>query len=327
MIPRLRCRRLDGIGREQSAPCSVDTIRLVKYGCHQDGNSSVPDQHFPNVQGLTDYHVTAVRLGQASSVFISMTAPSSETPVAHFESIIIALMQLLLVKAVRGIRLYSSERSSRRIPDTIQVFETFHKRYDGWFARHKWVYRSEIEALSRLIPKGGLGFEVGVGTGRFATPFRVAVGLDPSGAMASLAKKKGIEVVRGVGENLPFAAETFDFVLLVTTICFVEDPRTTLKEARRVLKDHGSVIVGLVDKNSSLGRSYERRKEASVFYRAARFYSVNQVRDWLAELSFEDLATYQTIFRPLGRIERVEPIREGYGQGGFVALRATKACN
>jgi SAM-dependent methyltransferase len=253
--------------------------------------------------------------------------PSSETPVTRFESIIIVLRQLLLVAVARGICVFFSERSGRRIRDTIQVFERFHKRYDEWFTRYKWVYRSEVEALSRLIPKGGLGFDVGVGTGRFAAPFRLAVGLDPSGAMVSLAKKKGIEVVCGVGENVPLVAETFDFVLLVTTICFVEDPRATLKEARRVLKDHGSVIVGLVDKNSSLGRSYESGKEASVFYRAATFYSVDQVRDWLAELCFEDLVAYQTIFRPLGRIERLEPIREGYGQGGFVALRATKACN
>ena len=219
----------------------------------------------------------------------------------------------------------SSERSTEKAPDTIRVFETFHERYEEWFPRHQWVYRSEIEAVSKLIPQGGLGLEVGVGTGRFATPFAVAVGLDPSRAMASIAKKKGVEVVRGVGENVPFAAETFDFVLLVTTICFVEDPRTTLKEARRVLKNHGFVIVGLVDKNSALGRFYESRKEAGVFYRAATFYSVNQVRDWLTELSFADFSTYQTIFQPLDRIERTEPIREGYGQGGFVALRARKA--
>jgi len=218
----------------------------------------------------------------------------------------------------------SSERSTERPPDTIQVFETFHERYDEWFTRHQWVYRSEIEAVSRLIPRG-LGLEIGVGTGRFATPFAVAVGLDPSRAVASIAKKKGIEVVRGVGENLPLTAETFDFVLLVTTICFVEDPRTTLREVRRVLKDHGSVIVGLVDKNSTLGRFYESSKEASVFYRAATFYSVNQVRDWLTELSFVHFYTYQTVFQPLDRIQRIEPIRKGYGQGGFVALRATKA--
>jgi len=223
--------------------------------------------------------------------------------------------------------LCSSERSTRRISDAIQVFENFHKRYDKWFTRHQWAYRSEIAAVSRLIQRGGFGLEVGVGTGRFATPFAVAVGLDPSRAMASIAKKKGIEVALGVGENLPFAAETFDFVLLVTTICFVEDPLTTLKEARRVLKDYGSVIVGLVDKNSALGRFYESRREASLFYRAARFHSVNQVRDWLTELSFAHLATYQTIFQPLDRIERMEPIKQGYGQGGFVAIRATKACD
>jgi hypothetical protein len=90
---------------------------------------------------------------------------------------------------------YSSVRSTEKIPDTIQVFENFHNRYDEWFTRHQWVYRSEIEAVSRLIPQGGLGLEVGVGTGRFAAPFAVAVGLDPSIAMASIAKKKGSEIL------------------------------------------------------------------------------------------------------------------------------------
>jgi ubiquinone/menaquinone biosynthesis C-methylase UbiE len=219
----------------------------------------------------------------------------------------------------------SSERSTERIPDTIQVFEKFHDQYEKWFTRYEWTYRSKIEAVSRLIPRGGFGLEVGVGTGRFATPFGVAIGLDPSTAMASIAIRKGVEVVRGVGENIPFAGEAFDFVLLITTICFVEDPRTTLSEARRVLKDCGSLIVGLVDKNSTLGRFYESRREASLFYRAATFYSVDQVRDWLRELSFVDFSTCQTIFQPLDKIGRREPIREGHGQGGFVALKAKKA--
>ena len=72
----------------------------------------------------------------------------------------------------------SSERSQESIPNAIQVFETYHNRYDNWFTRHQWVYRSEVEAVSRLVPQGGLGLEVGVGTGRFATPFAVDAMLD-----------------------------------------------------------------------------------------------------------------------------------------------------
>jgi hypothetical protein len=71
-----------------------------------------------------------------------------------------------------------------------------------------------------------------------------------------------------------------------------------LKETRRILKDCGSVIVGLVDKRSALGRFYESSKEASAFYRPATFYSVDQLRDWLTELSFAEFSAYQTIFQP-----------------------------
>jgi len=33
--------------------------------------------------------------------------------------------------------------------------------------------------------------------------------------------KKGIEVVEGIAEDLPFDDESFDFVLMITTICFL----------------------------------------------------------------------------------------------------------
>jgi hypothetical protein len=69
--------------------------------------------------------------------------------------------------------MYPYKDSSANPRDAIQVFETFYERCDKWFTRHEWVYRSEIEAISRIV-----------------------------------------------------------------TICFVEDPRTTLKETRRVLEDY-----------------------------------------------------------------------------------------
>jgi len=207
---------------------------------------------------------------------------------------------------------------------SIQVFEKFHRQYDRWFTRNKSVYWSEVEAIRRLIPKDGRGLEVGVGTGRFSTPFGIEIGLDPSRRMGFLAKKRGIQVVCGVGEYLPFGDETFDFVLNVTTICFVQDPYATLKETRRVLKNHGSVIIGFVDGDSKLGRFYESRKSESRFYGSAKFYSVEDLRRWLIELCFNDFSIHQTIFRFPHEVNSIEPIKEGYGEGGFIALRAKK---
>ena len=43
------------------------------------------------------------------------------------------------------------------------------------------------------------------------------LGIQPSTAMAMVARQRGIQVVQAVAEALPFMDETFDFALMVTT--------------------------------------------------------------------------------------------------------------
>ena len=45
-------------------------------------------------------------------------------------------------------------------------------------------------------------------------------------------------------ESLPFADSQFDFVLMFTTICFLDDIETAFNEVYRVLKSGGSLIIG-----------------------------------------------------------------------------------
>ena len=212
-----------------------------------------------------------------------------------------------------------------KIPTNILVFEEYYQRYDEWFNSHKWVYKSEIEALRKLIPKECIGLEIGVGTGRFSTPFGINIGIDPSRKMVHIAKEKGIDVICAVGEYLPFKKEIFDFVLIVTTICFLEDPFKTLKEIKIVLKKNGLVIIGFIDKSSKLGKFYESRKEEKLFYKAARFYSVKDLKKWLDKLLFINFCSYQTIFNELNKINIMEPIKEGHGEGSFIVLKARKS--
>jgi ubiquinone/menaquinone biosynthesis C-methylase UbiE len=49
-----------------------------------------------------------------------------------------------------------------------------------------------------------------VGTGRFAGPSGIAVGLDPSDAMLVRAAARGIETTKGIAEALPFPDSSFD---------------------------------------------------------------------------------------------------------------------
>ncbi|MCK5092723.1 MAG: SAM-dependent methyltransferase, partial [Gammaproteobacteria bacterium] len=58
--------------------------------------------------------------------------------------------------------------------------------YDRWFERHKIEYAQELKALRELLPKEGLGVEIGAGTGRFSQPLGISLGVEPSKAMRSI---------------------------------------------------------------------------------------------------------------------------------------------
>ncbi|MDI6794160.1 MAG: methyltransferase domain-containing protein, partial [bacterium] len=114
----------------------------------------------------------------------------------------------------------------------------------------------------------------------------------------------------------------FDYLLLIVTLCFVDDPQAVLAESRRVLKPGGKLIAGIVDKDSFLGRVYQNKN--SVFYKAARLYSAREVVELLKANDFKEITTIQTIFSLPENLKEVEPVREGYGQGGFVVISGEK---
>lgn len=208
--------------------------------------------------------------------------------------------------------------------EKIEAFEKYTQEYEEWFEKNKFVYLSELYAVKRQLPKTGYGLEIGVGTGRFAEPLGIKLGIEPSKKMGEIAKQRGIEVIRGVGEALPFDSAQFDFILMVTVICFLKDIELAFKEAYRVLKPNACLVVGFIDKNSPLGKLYESKKEKSVFYKSANFYSVEEVVSYLKKAGFKNFSFVQTIFHPLEEIKDIEPIKEGYGEGSFVVVKATK---
>lgn len=208
--------------------------------------------------------------------------------------------------------------------EKVEPFDRYADRYEGWFERNRHAYESELLAVKRLLPESGVGVEVGVGTGRFAEPLGIKVGVDPSARVGEVARRRGIEVIAGVGEDLPFRDSQFDLVLFVTTICFLDDVEGALREAHRVLKPGGATVIGFVDKNSPLGKSYQQRKGENVFYSVATFLSVEEVVQVLERVGFKDFTFAQTIFQSLAEIDDIEPVREGYGEGSFVVVKGLK---
>ncbi len=207
---------------------------------------------------------------------------------------------------------------------SIEIFEKHAQEYDEWFDKNKAVYESEILALKDLIPREGTGLEIGVGTGRFATLLGIKIGVEPAKMMADIARKRGIDVHEARAEALPFDDESFDFVLIVTTICFLENPLQALKEIKRVLKPGGHIVIGIIDRNSPLGKDYDRKKMTSTFDKYANFHSSDKVLNWLTSLDFGHLIIHQTVFKSPEKIDAAEPFKEGHGKGAFVVIAAKK---
>ncbi len=86
--------------------------------------------------------------------------------------------------------------------------------------------------------------EVGVGSGRFAVSLGIPVGIEPSVALGQMARRRGIEVIRGVGESLPLKDGSCSSVLMVTVICFFDDPARAFAEAYRVLVPGVVLVAG-----------------------------------------------------------------------------------
>jgi ubiquinone/menaquinone biosynthesis C-methylase UbiE len=208
--------------------------------------------------------------------------------------------------------------------EKIEPFEKYPQKYEAWFERNKFAYEAELQAIRAQLPESGKGIEIGVGSGRFAAPLGIKLGVEPSNKMRKIAKQRGIDAIDGFAEALSFDNSQFDFALMVTTICFLDDPETAFREVYRVLKVGGCLIIGFIDKDSPVGKLYQDHKEDSVFYKVATFYSVNKVILLLKKAGFKNFNFTQTVFHNLAEIKTVEPFKEGYGEGSFVVIKATK---
>ena len=206
----------------------------------------------------------------------------------------------------------------------IEPFDKYPFRYDEWFIRNKYAYKSELLAIKKQLPKSKNGVEIGVGSGRFAAPLGIKLGVEPSSKMRMLSKKRMINLIDSIAENLPFRSAIFDFVLMVTTICFIDDIDITFKEIFKILRPEGIFIIGFIDRNSAIGELYEQHKKSSVFYNITDFYSVKKVVFFLKKAKFKNFNFNQTIFQPLSAINKIEQVKKGHGKGSFVVIKAKK---
>ncbi len=205
-----------------------------------------------------------------------------------------------------------------------EPFDNHLKEYEEWFDGNRFVYLSELEAIREVIPPSGRGIEVGIGSGLFAAPLGIREGCDPSEEMRRKAETRELKVTECVAENLPYETNSIDYVLMVTTICFVDDANKTFEEIFRVMKPDGAVVVAFVDKESPVGKIYLEEKAKSLFYKQATFFSTKEILELLKDAGFKPEATLQTVFGSMTKIKEIQQPKEGHNEGSFVVIKGVK---
>ena len=209
--------------------------------------------------------------------------------------------------------------------DETNPFETHYDEYDAWFDRNPNVYESELLAVREVLPPSGDWIEIGVGSGRFASRLGIPVGVEPADGIATLARSRGVLVVKGKAESLPLESAGFDAAFLITTLCFVDDIDRTFHEVARVLRPGGHAIVAFIPKDSRFGELYCAHASEDRFFRHATLYTKQRVFDAIEAAGMQIERTVQTLTgSPERANDRIEAPTVGHEDGSFVVVRAVK---
>lgn len=87
--------------------------------------------------------------------------------------------------------------------------------------------------------------------------------------MAERAKERGVQVIMGFIEDMPFEDKNFPFALMVTVDCCLNNLAVAFREVYRILESDGFLIIAFIDRDTPLGGIYQKNKSKNVFYRDA----------------------------------------------------------
>ena len=154
------------------------------------------------------------------------------------------------------------------------VFEQYAKEYDQWFVHHHDVYKEELSRIQTAM--GDIkhpSLEIGVGSGRFAQPLGIPFGLEPARLSGLLARERGIEVIQGRSEQMPFPKHTFQTIILITALCFLDTPIETIREVGRILTPEGKLMVAFIQREGTIADTYKNDPEKCRFLSHALLFS------------------------------------------------------
>ncbi|MDP2825234.1 MAG: class I SAM-dependent methyltransferase [Sulfuritalea sp.] len=200
--------------------------------------------------------------------------------------------------------------------------------YDAWYEtpRGHWIGAREFALLAGMLATrpGETLLDVGCGTGWFSRRFAreaglIVTGVDIADAALDFARDRSphIAFARADAARLPFADGAFDYVVAVTSLCFVAEEDRAVREMARVARRR--VALGLLNRRSLL--HWQRGKSAG--YAGARWHERAAARALLADAGIERIQSASAVFLPSGGAlaqALEERIPASLALGGFLAF-------
>jgi len=220
-----------------------------------------------------------------------------------------------------------------------KLFDEWHAKYDRWFTTPIGLLVKKYEAeliLDLLKPSHGETIlDAGCGTGVFTVDLislgsRV-VGLDLSLPMLTRAREKSrgylFQAVSGDMLNLPLPDNSFDKVVSVTALEFIEDGKRAVGELFRVTRSGGCVVAATLNNLSPWAsrRKAETKKGHALFSRAI-FRSPDELLSLAPSEGFMRTAIHFEADDDPEREVQIESKgrRKGPDTGAFAAVRWKK---
>jgi len=231
----------------------------------------------------------------------------------------------------------------------LKSFDAYAEKYDAWFMENNNLFSSEAAVVAWFLKPEERILSVGCGSGLFEDVLRkdynidIREGIEPSEAMADIARKRGMEVTIGTAEEADFGEGIYDTLLFNGTPGYIDDLQKAFRKAAKALKPGEKIVVIDVPKESSFAILYNLGKTVGTwddevfkgvkpdavypieFVKEARWRTTAEKVDLLEKTGFGEFEYAQTLtHHPLYANEFIENPIEGYQKGDYVAIKGIK---
>ena len=230
-----------------------------------------------------------------------------------------------------------------------ESFDEYATEYDAWFIQNSNVLESEVRLVASCLQNAGNILSIGCGSGLFekilSDQYDITVnkGIEPAVAMAEIARKRGLDVTIGTGEDADYGSNQYDTVLFNGCPCYMQNLLLALQKAHNALRPGGKVVVIDVPKESAYGILYNLAMTLGTWQhplldgckplmpypielvKQANWRTTDEKAALIKEAGFKNLTFSQTLVAsPHYSHKIIEEPCDGYDKGSYVAIIAYK---